>query len=415
MPRKSHRNWLLSAEHIGGGCPAAIEELDKPEWQRYEVLTHTPPERAWCDALHRHGIRAMPYLNLGYEYASDYPPGQASPFAVIDQLNRPQLQTNYLRHDGKLIYESCHNTKEAHDLYLKRAEAIMKTGADGLFLDNAGPARKCWGPQFGRHEHLYAGDPKARAEGHRPFCYSKAQRRYRFEVPIADEEQTYATAMLIGELRKLVRSHRPDGCLMINGGDGSSMPPIFFDQVDAVMNEMFIYANYLDYNLPVPTHLDFQDHDIMDWLSTLEWEDEFRRRGVRMANLPSFSPHDPNRKRHSFFAFCVGKLWDAIYYTTSDPETGVWLREIRLGEPLGEKPGSWGAVLYREFEHGLVAANPYGIAQEARVPWTHKPNRVVIYQDAHDLTIRHESVEPDADGTIVVKLFPDKAALIVAE
>ena len=415
MTRGTHDNWLMTAEHIGSEGPSAIEDLDTPSWRGCEVLTHTPVDPKWSAALHDRGIRSLPYLNVGYEYASDYEPGQTPSSAVIDQLSRPLLHENYLRHDGKLIYVSCHNAPAARDTYLKRAEQIMQCGCDGLFLDNAAPSPKCWGPRFGEHTHVFADDPNARAEGHRPFCYSKAQRRYRHDVPIADEEQTYATAMLIKEIRDLVRSFCPDGRLMINGGDGSSAPPAFFDQVDSVMNEMFVYATYLDFNLPVPTDLDYQDHDIMDWLSVLEWEDQFHRRGVRMANLSSFSPHDPKRKVHALFAFCASKLWDALYYTHSSPEVDLWLRDVRLGRPLADRPGNWGAVLYREYENGLVAVNPYGVAQQANVPWADKALEVEVHCTHYELASRRQTLKPDSDGTIVVKLFPDHCLLIVPQ
>jgi len=337
MAREAHENWLMSVEHIGGGCPARIEELDTPPWRGYDVLTHTPAERKWTDALHERGIRSMPYLNLGYEDARDHEPGEAPALAVIDQLGRPQLHENYRRHDGRLLYVSCHNTRKARELCLERAEQIMRCGCDGLFLDNAAPSPKCWGPQFGMHEHVFAGDAGARAEGHRPFCFSKAARRHRMEVPIADEEQTYATASLIGELRDLARSFNPEARIMINSGDGSGAPPAFFENTDSVMNEMFIYATYMDYNFPVPTHLDYQEHDVMDWLSVLEWEDRFQRRGVRMANLSSFSAHDPKRKAHAFYAFCVSKLWDCLHYTKPDRGLCASVDPSRTSPAVGER------------------------------------------------------------------------------
>ena len=415
MARECHENWLMSAEHIGSRGPSKVEDLDTPAWRGFDVLTHTPADPKWTDALHQHGIRTMPYLNIGYEYASKHAPGEELPFTIIDQLGRQHLHPNYLRHDGKLVYVSCHNTKSARDLYLKRAEEIMKCGCDGLFLDNPIASPRCWGPKFGKHEHVFAGDPSARAEGHRPFCYSKAQSRYRLDVAISDEEQTYATAMLIGEIRDLVRSFNPENRLMINGGDGSGLPPLFFEKTDSVMNEMFIYAHYLDFNLPAPTHMDYQDHDLLDWLTVLEWEDQFHRRGVRMANLSSFSRHDPNRGMHAFFTFCVSKLWDALQYTTTDPELCSWVRDIRLGRPLTDKPGSWGAVLYREYENGLVAVNPYGIGQQANVPWADKPSEAIVHISRYTLTTSKDTLKPDEDGTIVVKLSPDHATLIVPQ
>jgi len=163
----------------------------------------------------------------------------------------------------------------------------------------------------------------------------------------------------------------------------------------------------------VPTHLDYQEHDVMDWLSVLEWEDRFQRSGVRMANLSSFSAHDPKRKAHAFYAFCVSKLWDCLHYTKPDRGLDGWLRDVRLGRPLADKPGSWGAVLYREYEGALVAVNPYGVAQLAHVPWTDKPADATVFRYEYDMEVSEQTLSPAADGTIEVKLLADRAALIV--
>jgi hypothetical protein len=414
MPREAQANWLQSAEHIGAGYPRDPAEFDTPAWRGYDVLTHTPPERRAVDELHRRGIRCLPYLTLSYQYiGSDYAGWDAEETldgVIIDQLGRPQLHPNYLRHDGKLVYEMCPSVRQIRDRYLARAEAILKSGADGLFLDNGFMSRKCWGPHYGRHDHLFAGDPQARAAGHRPYCYSKAARKYRLEIPVVDDEQTYATAMLIREIRDLARSFGPDRRLMLNSGDGSGIAPLIYEQLDSAMNEMFVYTTYLDYNLPVPTNLDFQDHDLFDWLSVLEWQDQFHRSGVRMACLSAYSAHDPERRRHSLFAFCAAKLWDALYYTTTDLALDAWLRAIRLGRPLTDQPGSWGAVLYREYEGGLIVLNPYGVAQQATVPWTGKPQAVQCHGDA--APVAYDTLAR-SKGALELKLGPDRAALIV--
>ncbi len=414
MVRNAHDNYLMTAEHIGGGVPKDPADLDTSAWRGYDVLTHTPPERKWNDELHRRGIRAMPYLTLTYQYidaaTAGWAAGETPDCIIIDQLGRTQLHPNYLRHDGKLIYEICPNVRKARDLYLKRAETLMKSGADGLFLDNAAAARRCWGPQFGKHQHIHAGDASARAPGHLGFCYPKAARKYRLEIPIADEEQTYASAMLIREIRQLVQSFGKDKRVMLNGGEGSGLPPIFYENSDSVMNEMFIFTTYLDFNFPTPTHLDFQDHTPLDWLNVLAWQEEFTRRGVRMNCLPAYSPHDPARRRHSLFAFCMAKLYDALYYTTSDLELDAYLRDIRLGRPLTAAPGSRGAVFFREYENGLVLANPFGVAQQATAPWTSKPAKIRALGDGRGVS--HGTIEPDTkSGTITLKLMPDAAAI----
>ena len=71
MGRKEHDNWLVSAEVIDGSPPGTPEELDLPEWQGSEVISHTPSDRRWTDELHKRGIRSMPYFNLCYQWADN--------------------------------------------------------------------------------------------------------------------------------------------------------------------------------------------------------------------------------------------------------------------------------------------------------------------------------------------------------
>jgi len=416
MSRETHDNWLMTAEHMGLGVPGDPADLDTPAWRGYDVLTHTPPDKRWTDELHRRSIRSMPYLTLCYQYigndSAGWDAGGTPDCVIIDQLGRPQLHPNYLRHDGKLVYEICPNVRKVRDMYLERAEALMKSGADGLFLDNAASMSKCWGPEFGKHRHIHAGDPKARAAGHLGFCYPKAARRYRLAIPVSDEEQTYASAMLIREIREMVRSFGADKRIMLNGGDGSCLPPIFYENCDSVMDEMFIYATYLDYNLPTPTHMDFQDHTPLDWLNVLAWQEQFAERGVRMNTFPSFSSHDPARRRHAVFAFCAAKLYDALPCTSADVAVDAWLRDIRLGRPLSSAPGSWGAVFFREYEGGLAAVNPFGVAQQVTAPWTGKPARIAAHGDARGYG--YETIEADTKaGTVTFKLMPDQSALLI--
>ena len=310
-----------------------------------------------------------------------------------------------------MIYEICPNTRQARDLYLKRAEQLMNSGVDGLFLDNTAAARKCWGPQFGTHEHIHDGDPNARAEGHLGFCYPKAARKYRMEIPIADEEQTYATAMLLKEIRELVQSYGTDKRIMTNGGDGSGFPPAFYAQCDSVMNEMFIFATYLDYNYLAPTHMDYSDHSPLDWLNVLAYQERFRPLNCRMNCLSDFSENDPARRRHALFALlCVEALGRAAptprrtRHSTPTCANTAWARR------WARNPAPGARVMYREYEGGLVAINPYGVAQQATVPWTNKPSAVTMVGEASGVSHGQFSVK---DNTLTFKLMPDRAAMFV--
>jgi hypothetical protein len=99
-----------------------------------------------------------------------------------------------------------------------------------------------------------------------------------------------------------------------------------------------------------------------------------------------------------------------LFCTTSDPTLDAWIRDIRLGEPLTDRPGTWGAVFYREYENGLVVTNPFGVAQQATVPWTNKPEKMIVHGDSSGVS--HGDVSA-GQGSLTLKLGPDRAALIL--
>lgn len=418
MSRKGHENWLVSAEHIGGGAPQTPEGLDSAEWKGFDVLTHTPSDRRWTDELHKRGIRSMVYMNLAYQWADgkqgDWSPLEYPETVKIDRWGQRQVLVNYFRHDGKTVYEICPSVRKVRDLCLREAEKRLKGGADGLFLDNAWMSRRCWGEQYGFHKHEYSGDPSARAVGHRPFTYCKAARDFRLEIAVDDEEQIYAEATLIKEIRDLARSINPEALLMANAGDSSGFPPMVWESIDSGMNEIFVYSTYYHFNLPLEPGHDNKPDDLFDWLSALEWTEQFTKAGKRVACLSGFSQFDPLAPEHALFAFCTAKLYDALFYTSSENATN-WLRQFRLGQPIAEAPGSYGAVMFREFEDGLVAINPYGVAQEAWLPWQGKEEKGMRWGAVYGHTDKPGGPQgevPLEDGAIRIKLMPGACALL---
>ena len=57
--------------------------------------------------------------------------------------------------DSKNMYCTCSNVEGYADAVLAYLELLLQRGASGIFLDNLHPNKKCYGEEFGFHEHMF--------------------------------------------------------------------------------------------------------------------------------------------------------------------------------------------------------------------------------------------------------------------
>ncbi|MFH1741954.1 MAG: hypothetical protein ABIH23_23370, partial [bacterium] len=201
--------WLAQSETYGLGVQD-IEEVNGTNWK---FVTHCPCSKEFLSEARRRGIRAFPYMtfyqsplfNTFYIYRlAEHPE-----WILIDQNGRWSPTMFWESEDAKNMYGTCPNVKGYTDALLAYLEELMRRGAGGIFLDNVHPAKRCYGPQFGKHEHMF-------------------------------ETQVEAFADLMRRAKEIIRRYDPEGALLVNSANPADLPKEFWQWADADMSESFI-------------------------------------------------------------------------------------------------------------------------------------------------------------------------------
>jgi len=317
--------WLIESETYAIG----VNDWDALAASKVAFATHVPVNKEYFDRLHAMGIRAFPYVTFyqGFAYQK---------YEGVDLREHPDWievaedgslkRTGFWEsEDAKNMYTICPNTKGYQDAMVAWVERVMQLGADGVFVDNLStrqpnPAQQsCFGPQYGKHEHLYA-------------------------------NQDHAFAMLLKRVRQVIKRYKPDGAILGNSAYPPGLPHEYWKYLDAEMLESYICT----------------------WVSKERWFDwhkhwhEFGKTlkphlaaGKQIQAL-SYVGHTPyGIKEDSYFCYATARLagfvWSGGSLQKGNPASLLY--QIRLGKPLGDEKESNG-VYYRLFEKGMVAVNP---------------------------------------------------------
>jgi hypothetical protein len=220
--------------------------------------------------------------------------------------------------DAKNMYATCSNVKGFRESVLAYLEKLMKRGAGGIFLDNVHPNRECYGEKFGKHKHLFP-------------------------------TQIEAFADLMRAARELIKKYDPEGALLINSADPSTLPQEFWPHIDAEMSESFICTWVRDNRWGV-------------W--DKDWNGIDRRipPGKQVCCL-SYVGHTKNPiKDDLFFTYASARLMNFIWSGGNRPEvrgqpTARMLYSIRLGKPARPEQVV-NEIHFRKYLNGIVAVNP---------------------------------------------------------
>ena len=322
---------------------------------------------------HELGGRALSYVSFmdTYVHTEGFENGTArTPW----DPDRPQVLL--LDRDGRFCntpmdgtwrmwrYLVCSNTRDYVEAALEMVHRHMKDGADGLFVDNSGPRRPCYGhglpsgysegyrqvlsaiPSWKNRDLLESKTPEELyALGERP-DHRKGDPRvdslsvHRHIYP--GESHDYAYGKLLEKVRKAVRSYGPDKVVVLNGG----WP--FAQCADGVMLESFVFS----WAWKGPR---------MDWAAIKERHIGLVPRfqdGTRGVALTYLGRTKRTVAEDALFAcsaaILCGYLWSD--YGSYREKLGDTLRRLDLGGRLTEL-GSSESVDYSFFEKGLVAVN----------------------------------------------------------
>ena len=346
--------WLQEAEVFNGWYPAWSDEVIRERLPGFPVIVRggdREHDTDWIRKAHAEGIRVILYLSYHtwrWKFEPDEDKRDALTEGEIQRIKESEKKIGDIReledwalvshpewilydedgnapspfepsYQGGTIREPCMNTPGVVEACLELTKALMDGGADGIFVDNVHPSPECYGPRFGKHEHI---EP--------------------------DRSNLEMYKVLLGKVRELVKSYGEDKIVMLNSGDADLQ---FAPYGDCLMWESYICSHAWNNHRP-------------DWEGVRHIAEEFGDyvRGGGTVGALSYVGHTTyGAKEDAFWSYvCArlsGFLW-ADWFTSKDTD-GWGLYRVRLGRPMGEMREIQG-VWYRLFEHGCVALNPEG-------------------------------------------------------
>ncbi|MBU7004995.1 MAG: hypothetical protein HXS50_05470, partial [Theionarchaea archaeon] len=337
-------NWLSRSEVYG----EAIRDLVHLSRYRFDLVTHVPNDPEWMGRLRELGSRPIPYITMYqqpmYSTYQGIDMRNHTDWVEVDEEGRWKRTSFWDTEDQKNWYITCPNVQDYVDAILKHVGSLMEGGAGGIFVDNIGGRMRCYGPEFGLHDHLFP-------------------------------DQTTAFASLLGRVREVIREHDPDGVLLINSASPDTLPDQYWEVADADMAESYICT----------------------WVSNqrwMDWHDQWNAMGKKVARWMergktvlalSYLGHTHfSLKEDAYFCYCSARLSNFLWSAGGDVLSGdpaEVLYSIRLGDPVGPEEES-GGVHHRYFQRGLVVVNPEKGASKIRIEG--RSNQVIydLYYEA---------------------------------
>jgi hypothetical protein len=226
-------------------------------------------------------------------------------------------QWNYRDPPNSYSWYMCSSAPGYREAVVKGVKAVMDMGFDGIFLDNTCTTRlpKCFGPEFGKHEHV-------------------------------DGENTDKSYVKIGQLiYKTVKSYGDDKILMLNSGEED----VYINYRDACMLESYVIGGgnkRWDWEL------------ITKFDEKLKDERKHNRAVCALSYVRGEMPPYPD-KDNMFYAYACAKLSGFLWSCVADEYLDVIRIFYRasLKTPVGEKQQQDG-VYFRHYKNGIVVVNP---------------------------------------------------------
>ena len=351
---------------------------------------------------HAIGGRALSYVSFldTYVHTEGFENGTAR---VPWDPKRPQILL--MDREGRFVnttmdatwrmwrYFVCNNTREYVDMALAMVHRQMKRGADGLFIDNSGYRRPCYGHGVPvgyaqKYRSVCAAIPtwpKGSPEGKSPEDLHRLGVQPRFSVadpgirglPVhrhiyPGKSHHYAYTRLLEKVRKVVRSYGSDKIMLING-------ETWADSADATMIESYLYS-WAWKGLSGP---------LCDFRAQAERWAPYLRSGRKVLALSYFGNTDRAVSEDVLHAWSAAMLSGFMWsdYQTCGGKLGRLLRRLDLGRRLTGLERI-GPVDYSFFEKGLVAVNSASRRRAVEIPIpavARRPALVNVF-DRHKVT-----------------------------
>ncbi|HUS81443.1 MAG TPA: hypothetical protein VM283_09270, partial [Armatimonadota bacterium] len=347
------------------------------------LVSHCPWEREWMEQAAQYGIRGMPYISLYKVWDRTAPGGETDhPFwSAVEMNDHPEWV--YIGSDGQrkrpfnnqfypqVNWQSCTNTAGIADAYAEGAAGVMDQGAGGVFIDNVLPATKCWGPDFGIHQHIYP-----------------------------DHDNIYSFKIALGGVQDAVHGYGPKSVVMLNIGNPIEL---WQDFGDCIMLESFIYN--VDVKPGPGGWVGNKRVQLKQWPQIKEWIDRTGPFVDRRGNIVAleYLPDDPQA---AYFSYAADKLANFLWTGSTRVRRDICrtlyrARLQRASGPLQETDG----VQWRLYPNGMAAVNPTEERKSVRVSAPEGLSALADVANDDVLTVRRGMVRltlPPGAGRVYV-------------
>jgi hypothetical protein len=334
------------------------------------LISHVPHSKKAYDEAHKQGFKVIPYVHFT-DIHSFYADQDVFMFQHPEVLLKDDKgKWVHIPMDGSdraFRYLTCSNSPSYWKLSLAYVKKMMDWGADGVFIDNVGNRRQCFGPKFNVPMNSSATNPEFP-----PYVH---------EHLFPDTTETYAWDRLLQTIRALVKSYGNDKIVLLNSGLGSSLQK----DGDCCMWESFIFS----------WAWEGRRHtwdDVKKLAKNNEW---YLGTGRRITALSTINPSHKTAKDDAFWAFSAARLVDFVWWATLNGTGAEALYQAHMGkglEPLKETNG----LAYRAFDNGLIVLNDSETDQNIQLtlPAGFKPKRLMdLYNGSQVIQVSNKKVK----------------------
>jgi len=318
--------WFREAEVYNGWYRAWDAKVVADKMAGIPLVVGAPPDRKIVEAAHRQGTRVITYITL-YQFPleelyQDVKLADHPDWIVIDAQGE-RARSVFWSSDNPGWYEVCANNADYRKAALAYIRKILATGIDGLFIDNAHPPMQCFGEEFGKHKHIFAGEDHLR--------------------PWQD---------FMREVVRTVKEGHPDRIVILNPGEPSEFHR---GLADGIMIESYIctHASKTRWH---------------NWDRILQWAKQWGDGPDQIVALSYIGYTSAPAREDAFYCYACARLsgfaW-ADWYSKFDDYKDLFA--LRLGKPMGRMHRQ-GPIYYRVFEKGIAAVNPASDPADLVVP-----------------------------------------------
>jgi len=363
---------LLKTEHYP---VETISSFDGSVIKGVPLISHVPHSKKGYEEAHKQGFKVIPYVHftdIHSFYADQDVFMFQHPEILLKDQNGHWVHIHMDGSDRAFRYLTCANSPSYWKLNLAYVKKMMDWGADGVFIDNVGGRRQCFGPKFNVPENSSAKNPEFPA--------------YTHEHLFPDTTESYAWDRMLQTIRTLVKSYGEDKVVVLNSGIGTP----YQKNGDCCMWESFIYS----------WAWEGRRHSWQDVKKRAQDNAWFLNAGRRITALSFLNPSRKEVKDDAYWAFSSARLVDFIWWSDLTGTGAETLYEVHMGkglEPFTETNG----LVYRKYENGIIVLNdtPEDRVIDLTIPAGFKTKNLLdIYNGSQPVQVKNKKIKLTVPG-----------------